>query len=68
MREFKRYIAERLVGERLKFSCNCAIPINAVGRIVDYEIINNEILFSVDMNGRVIQIGENHPNMEVEKV
>ena len=43
------------------------MDIDVVGVIVDFEIVNNEIIFFVDVNGKIIKIGENHPNMYVEK-
>jgi hypothetical protein len=39
-----------------------------IGKIVDYEIINNEILFIVNSSGKIIKIGENHPNLEIYEV
>jgi hypothetical protein len=40
---------------------------DVIGTIVDYMVINNEIFWSVDVNGKIIKIGENHPGLEVER-
>lgn len=67
MESFKQYIAEQLIGKKLKFKCNCIFPINHVGTIVDYKFIQNEIIFIVDIDGKIVQLGENHPNLYVEE-
>jgi hypothetical protein len=36
------------------------------GYIKDYEISNNEIIFLIDNKGKIVKIGENHPNMYIE--
>lgn len=66
MVKFKDYIAKQLVGKKLRFKCECLMPLDHVGIISDYEIINNEIIFIVNINGKPIKIGENHPNLMVE--
>lgn len=68
MIEFKKYIAEQLIGKKIHFKCECLFPINHMGVIKDYEIIQNEIIFVVDLDGKVVKIGENHPNLLVKAV
>lgn len=62
---FKEYIAKQLIGKKLHFVCDCIMGVDVTGIIVDYEISQNEILFLVDVRGKIIKIGENHPNMIV---
>lgn len=64
---FKSYIAKQLIGQRLHFKCDCIFPINHTGIIKDYEIIQNEIIFLVDIEGKIIKIGENHPNLYINR-
>lgn len=67
--KFKDYIAKRMLGQHLHFESTCPIlPLNHNGIIMDYEIIDNEILWKVNVDGKLITIGENHPNMEVTKM
>ena len=66
MIDFKNYIAEQLIGQKIHFKCDCIFPINHIGIIKDYEIIKNEIMFLVDVGGKIIKIGENHPNLLVK--
>jgi hypothetical protein len=67
MIEFKKYIAEQIIGKTLHFKCDCLFPLDHVGIIYDYEIKNNEIIFIVNVDGKPIKIGENHPNLYIEK-
>jgi hypothetical protein len=64
----KKYIATQFIGKKLHFICDCLIPIDSVGIIKDFEISNNEIIFIVDVSGKLIKIGENHPNLKVEEI
>jgi hypothetical protein len=66
MKSFKQYIAKSMIGKSLYIKCDCPMfPINGHGIIKDYEIVNNEILFKVLYNGKLISLGENHPNLKV---
>lgn len=66
MQQFKKYIAEQLVGHSLLFECDCVFPIKEKGIIKDYEIIDGEIVFKVQVENKIISIGENHPKMMVK--
>ena len=68
MTTFKDYIAQQLIGEKLHFKCDCLFPLNHIGIIKDYEIINNEVIYIVEVNEKIIKIGENHPNLLVNAV
>jgi hypothetical protein len=63
---FKTYIAQQLIGKKLQFKCDCIIPMDVVGIIKNFEISKNEIIFIVDVDGKLIKIGENHPNLYVK--
>lgn len=68
MIEFKQYIGEKLIGEKLRFKCNCLLPIDIIGEVVDFELNNNEIIWVISSNGKIYKFGENHPNMYIEKL
>ena len=38
------------------------------GVVRDYELSQNEIIFIVDVGGKLIRIGENHPNMKISHI
>ena len=65
MISFKDYIAKEFIGRRVHFKCDCLFPLDHVGMIKDYEINSNEIVFIVDVGGKIIKVGENHPNLQV---
>lgn len=62
---FKNYIASQLIGKKLHFICDCLIPLDHIGIVRDFEINGNEIIFIIDIGGKLIKIGENHPNLQV---
>lgn len=64
----KDTMAKSMIGRTYRFKCDCLFPMDFVGKIVDYEISNNEILFTVNNNHKIIKIGENHPNLEICEV
>ena len=68
MSPFKEYIAEQLKGKRLHFKCDCLFPFDTEGIIKGYAIEGNEIIFSVEVNGKIINISENHPKLKVEEL
>ena len=67
MQTFNSYIAKSLIGKRLHFKCDCLLGLDHIGVIKDFEMISNEIVFIVDVDGRIVHIGENHPNLYVEE-
>lgn len=64
----KEILAKSLIGQTFHFTCSCILPIDDIGTIKDYEIVNNEILFIVDFHGKIVRIGENHPNMFLTEI
>lgn len=67
MVKFKQYVGDQLKGHKLRFYCDCSFGMDVVGTIVDYDIIQGELILSVDVKGKIIKIGENHPGLEVER-
>ena len=61
----KDYLAKQLLNETFRFKCNCLDNFDITGKVVDYEIVNNEIVFIINSNNKIIKIGENHPNLEI---
>lgn len=55
-----------MIGKTLHFKCECIFPLDKMGTIKDWEIINNEIIFLVDVGSKIVKLGENHPNLYVE--
>ena len=68
MEAFKRHIAKQLIGQKLRFKCDCFFGLDGVGIIRDFDIIQNEIVFTVESEGTIIKIGENHPNLYIDVI
>ena len=64
----KEYMAKQMIGHHLKFRCDCIVSMNTEGVIKDYSIVDNEIIFLVQVGTKIIKIGENHPKMKVTKI
>lgn len=64
----KQYMAEQMVGKTFHFKCDCLMSLDIIGRVVDYEIAETETIFTVDVRGKLIPIGTNHPKLSVELV
>lgn len=65
---FKEYMSsiknlDSLIGRKFRFFCDCMISIDVTGIVISYKNIKNERFLVVDVGGKYIQIGENHPNM-----
>lgn len=68
MTNFKEYIASSFINKKLHFKCQCLFPLDFVGTIKGYKIQGDEIVWKVDRDGKIIDIGINHPNMTVEEI
>lgn len=65
-KKLKDFIGDSMVGKSARFVCNCTAHIDISGTVVGYSVIGNEILFKVQTpEGKLYEIGENHPNMNV---
>jgi hypothetical protein len=40
----KEYIGNQFLHKKFRFKCDCIIPLDVIGYVVDYEISNNEII------------------------
>lgn len=67
MTPIKSYLANTLVGKRVHFQCDCVLNIDVIGSIKGWSLNQGEILWEVVTDeGKMIKIGENHPNMNIE--
>lgn len=68
-KKLKEFIAESMIGKKARFLCNCTARIDLSGTIVSYWMSGQEIVFKVQTtDGKLYDIGENHPNMTVESI
>lgn len=67
--KLKDYIGKQLVGKTFRFRCDCTAFTEITGRVVGYYVLSNEVVFKVQrQDGKIFDIGENHPSMSVEEV
>lgn len=59
-------VAEQMIGKTAHFKGGCFLNIDATGKIVDYTVVNNEIVFQVKIGDRIVQIGCNTPKLYIE--
>lgn len=66
----KDFIGDSLVGKTFHFKCDCLFSFDIIGTIVDYEIKDNTILFSVSesQTGKLITIDLNQPNLSIDVI
>ena len=69
MTPIKTYMADTLVGKRLHFKCECLLNIDVVGIEKSWSLYQGEIIWDVYTDsGKLIKIGENHPNMFIDEL
>lgn len=66
MVNFKKFVGEQLKGKTVRFFCDCIISMDLVGLVVDYDVVQNEVVFLVNSCGKIVKISENHPNLQIE--
>lgn len=68
MTPIKEYLGIIFVGNTYHFKCDCIVPLDLTGTVVDYEISNNEIILLVQHNSKIIHVGLNAPSLLIEEV
>lgn len=68
MKPIKQYIGDAMKNKQFRFKCDCLFKIDVIGTVVDYEIYRDELILHVDTNGKIIKLGENHPNLQIEMI
>lgn len=67
MKSIKTHIGEMLFNKKVHFYCNCIMNIDVTGIVKGWKVVSNEVIWEVELsNGKMIKIGENHPNMSME--
>jgi hypothetical protein len=51
----KDYLAKQLLNETFRFKCNCLVKFDITGKVVDYEIVNNEIVFIINSDNKILR-------------
>lgn len=65
MTPIKEYIGKSFVGKKLHLKCDCLVGLDVQGPCVGYEISGTEIILHIERNGRIVPIGLNTPNLNI---
>ena len=60
------YLASSLIGKKVRFTCDCIMNLNITGRVKDYTLAGSEILWIVDTGSKIVKVGSNTPNLQIE--
>ena len=66
MKGIKELFGEYLKGKKVHYKCSCLFPMVVIGKIVVYKIDLNELIRTLESNGKRIDIGENTPKAKME--
>ena len=62
------YIGSIFIDKEFHFQCDCLMKMDFVGRVVDYEKNQDEMVLVVSYKDKIIRLGLNHPNLTIEEV
>lgn len=66
MKKLKDILGQYLKNKKVHVKCDCVLNMDFIGVVVDYKIKSNEIIWTIQTNGKLIEIGENHPNLMIK--
>ena len=66
MKKLKDILGQYLKNKKVHVKCDCVLNMDFIGVVVDYKIKSNEIVWTIQTNGKLIEIGENHPNLMIK--
>lgn len=66
MVNYKEWVASQLKGKKVRMKCDCLIQMDIIGVVVDADTTHNEIIYTVNTDGRYVKVGENTPKLQIE--
>ena len=67
--EAKEYIFNKCFkNKKFGFNCDCIIRLDMIGVVVDYKIVNDEMVLKIDVDGRLIDLGLNTPGLKIKEI
>lgn len=65
---YKDWIAEQLKGKKVRFRCDCIVPLDVIGVVVGWSRVSDEIVYQVKVEGtpKIVRVGENTHNLMIE--
>lgn len=68
MKSYKEYIINQFKGRRVRFLSDCVAKFEITGTVVDTESNGSEIIYIVDVGGKLLKVGENTPKLMIDFV
>lgn len=63
MVSYKEFVAKQFLNKTVRFKCDCIIPLDVTGKVINFYLEKNEIIYIIESNNKIIKIGENTPNL-----
>lgn len=63
---YKDFIKKQFIGRTVRFTSDCIVRLDITGTVVDTEHSGSEIIYIVDVGGRLMKIGENTSKLCIE--
>lgn len=68
MVSYKEFVAKQFLNKAVRFKCDCIVPLDVTGKVINFYLEKNEIIYIIESNNKIIKIGENTPNLMVSFV
>lgn len=68
MVSYKEFVAKQFLNKTVRFKCDCIAPLDVAGKVINFYLEKNEIIYIIETNNKIIKIGENTPNLMVSFV
>lgn len=65
MVSYKEFVAKQFLNKNVRFKCDCIVPLDVTGKVINFYLEKNEIIYIIESNNKIIKIGENTPNLIV---
>jgi hypothetical protein len=65
MVSYKEFVAKQFLNKTVRFKCDCIVPLDVTGKVINFYLEKNEIIYIIESNNKIIKIGENTPNLMV---
>jgi hypothetical protein len=63
MVSYKEFVAKQFLNKTVRFKCDCIVPLDVTGKVINFYLEKNEIIYIIESNNKIIKIGENTPNL-----
>ena len=65
---YKEFVAKQFLNKTVRFKCDCIVPLDITGKVINFYLEKNEIIYIIESQDKIVKIGENTPNLMVSFV